>query len=182
MDLFQFNKIAGAVLGTLLFVQVVVLISDAVFAHKEPAKPGYNLPAAQQPGAPAPKPAAPAVSLPELLAKADPKKGQADTMPCQLCHFFEKGAGPKIGPPLWGVVGRPKGSVAGFDYSSAMKAKGGTWTFADLFTFIENPQAFVPGTKMTFPGEPDPAKRADIIAYLDTLSDHPVPLPKPKSK
>ncbi len=72
-----------------------------------------------------------------------------------------------------------RASIAGFQYSDGMKAKGGTWTPQDVFTFIKDPQAFVPGTKMTFSGEPDPQKRADIVAYLDTLSDNPVPLPKP---
>ncbi len=117
--------------------------------------------------------------LPELLAKADPKKGEADTKACQGCHNFEKGAGVKIGPPLWGVVGRPKGSIPGFDYSAGMKAKGGNWTFEDINTFITDPKAYVSGTKMIFSGVSDAAKRADILAYLRTLSDNPVPLPKP---
>jgi cytochrome c len=177
MDLFQFNKVAGAVLGTLLFVQAVALISNAIFSHPNPAKPGDNLPAPQQTAAPGAK-AAPEESLPSLLAKADPKKGEADTQVCHLCHNFGKSEGIKIGPPLWGVVGRPKGSVPGFDYSAGMKAKGGTWTFEDIFTFIKDPPAYVPGTKMTFSGEPDPKKRADIVAYLRTLSDNPLPLPK----
>jgi cytochrome c len=177
MDLFQFNKIAGAVLGTLLFVQVVALISGAIFAQNKPAKPGDNLPSAQEAAAPEAK-SAPELPLAQLLAKADPKKGEDDTKPCQACHNFEKGAGVKIGPPLWGVVGRARASVPGFDYSAAMKAKGGTWTFDEIFQFIKDPQAYIPGTKMTFAGEPDPQKRADIIAYLRTLSDNPLPLPK----
>jgi cytochrome c len=177
MDLFQLNKVAGAVLGTLLFVQVVALTSDAIFSHHKPTTPGDNLPSAQEAAAPEAK-SAPEVPLAQLLAKADPKKGEDDTKPCQACHNFEKGAGVKIGPPLWGVVGRPRASVPGFDYSAAMKAKGGTWTFDELFQFIKDPQAYIPGTKMTFTGEPDPQKRADIIAYLRTLSDNPLPLPK----
>ncbi|MGH6817527.1 MAG: c-type cytochrome [Methylovirgula sp.] len=178
MSTFEFNKIAGAVLGSLLFIQAVALISDAIFAHK-PGKPGYNLPAATEATSPEAK-SAPELPLPQLLAKADPKKGEEYTKPCQACHNFEKGAGVKIGPPLWGVVGRPRASVPGFDYSAAMKAKGGTWTFDEIFKFIKDPQSYIPGTKMTFAGEPDPQKRADIIAYLRTLSDHPLPLPKPK--
>jgi cytochrome c len=177
MDLFQLNKVAGAVLGTLLFVQVVALTSDAIFSHQKPAQPGYNLPSAAETASPEGK-AAPELPLPELLAKADPKKGEDDTKPCQACHNFEKGAGVKIGPPLYGVVGRPRASVPGFDYSAAMKAKGGTWTFDEIFKFIKDPQSYIPGTKMTFSGEPDPQKRADIIAYLRTLSDNPIPLPK----
>lgn len=178
MDSFEFNKIAGAVLGALLFTLATGLLADAIFARPTPAKAGYDLPAAPPAAASAAAKAAPSVPLPELLAKADPKKGEADTKPCQACHNFAKGAGVKIGPPLYGVVGRPKGSVPGFDYSPGMKAKGGTWTFADLNTFITDPKAYVSGTKMTFAGYDNPQERADVIAYLRT-SDNPVPLPKP---
>jgi cytochrome c len=177
IDTFELNKMAGAFLGTLLFTMSLAVISDAIFSHPKLIKPGYDLPSAQPAGASEGKPA-PTEPLPQLLAKADPTKGQADTKPCQACHNFEKGAGVKIGPPLYGVVGRPRGSVPGFGYSAAMKAKGGNWTFEDIFTFISDPQAFVPGTKMTFSGEPDPHKRADIVAYLRTLSDNPLPLPE----
>ena len=121
-----------------------------------------------------------AVPLPTLLAKADPAKGQALTKVCATCHSFEKGAAAKVGPDLYGVVGRAKGSDAGFSYSDAMKAKGGDWTFDDLDSFITSPKTFVSGTKMGFGGEPDAGKRADIIAYLRTLSDAPVPLPAAK--
>jgi cytochrome c len=180
MDSFEFNKLAGAVLGALLFAMATGVVADVVFAQAKPAVPGYKLPsqevAAAEPGK---TEAAPSVPLPELLAKADPKKGEADTKACQSCHNFEKGAGAKVGPPLFGVVDRPKGSVSGFDYSSGMKDKGGKWTYEDLNTFITNPKAFVQGTKMAaFGGEKDPQKRADIIAYLRSLSDSPEPLPK----
>ena len=180
MESLEFNKAAGAILAALLFTVATGIIADAIFDVPSPAKPGYALPAAKAEGGngKATKAAA-AVPLPNLLAKADPKKGEADTKPCQTCHNFQKGAGVKIGPPLYGVVGRKKGSIPGFAYSPGMKSKGGTWTFADINTFITNPSAYVPGTKMTFSGESDPLKRADIIAYLRTLSDNPVPLPKP---
>jgi cytochrome c len=178
MDSFEFNKLAGGILGALLFGMSTGVIADAIFAQAKPAKPGFELPVEEAAASESEK-AAPAEPLPELLAKADPAKGEADTKACQSCHNFAKGAGPKIGPPLYGVVDRPKGSIAGFDYSSGMKEKGGKWTFEDLNTFITNPKAFVSGTKMSaFGGEKDPHKRADILAYLRSLSDNPEPLPK----
>jgi cytochrome c len=181
MDSFEFNKIAGAVLGALGLTLGLNLVSDAIFSHAELAKPGYDLPGAPEAGA-KPEAVAPAEPLPELLAKADPAKGEADMKVCQSCHNLEKGAGVKAAPPLYGVVGRPKGSFAGFQYSDGMKAKGGNWTYDDLDAFITNPKAFVPGTKMGFSGEPNPHKRADIIDYLHTLSDKPEPLPTEASK
>ena len=76
------------------------------------------------------------------------------------------------------MVDRPKGSVAGFEYSAAMKAKGGQWTYADLNQFLIKPQAYVKGTKMGYTGEANEKKRAEIIAYLRTLAKEPAPLPQ----
>ena len=93
----------------------------------------------------------------------------------------EKGGANKVGPVLWNVVERPKGSIDGFNYSAALKeraAKGEKWTYENLDAFIENPKAYMPGTAMGFAGLGDPMKRAEIIAYLRTLSDNPAPLPK----
>jgi cytochrome c len=141
--------------------------------------PGFNLPSGAEPQpAVAAAPAAPEVPLPVLLAKADPKRGEQFAKVCTTCHNFEKGAGPKIGPPLWGVVGRPIASVPGFAYSDSLKSVGGNWTYEALNTMVGSPKSEAPGTKMSFPGEHDAAKQADILAYLQTLSDSPVPFPK----
>ena len=182
MDSFEFNKIAGGVLGTLLFVMGLGIFSDALFAHAKLAKPGYDLPAAAEGGAPAAAVAAPSVPLPELLAKADPKKGEALAKQCATCHSLAADAPPKpTGPDLAGVVGRAKGSTS-FAYSDGMKAKGGAWTYEDLNTFITKPSAFVSGTKMGFAGEKDPAKRAEIIAYLKSISPAAPPFPPVAAK
>ncbi len=177
MDSFEFNKIAGAILGALGLTLGLILVSDAIFSHPPLAKPGYDLPGEPE-ATGKPEAAAPAEPLPELLAKADIAKGEADIKVCQACHNFEKGAGVKVGPPLYGVVGRAKASVAGFDYSDPLKAKGGNWTFEDLNAFLTSPKTFVPGTKMAFGGEANAHKRADILDYLHTLSDKPEALPK----
>jgi len=180
MDSFEFNKIAGALLGALLLTMGLGIVSDVLFYHPVPTKAGYPLPAATAKVASKPKKSVP---LAVLLAKASPSRGKSDARACQACHHLSKGAGPKVGPPLYGVVGRKVASIAGFDYSAAMKKKAasnkGTWTFNQIFHFIRKPSSFVPGTKMGFGGEPDPQKRADIVAFLRTLSDHPLPLPKP---
>ncbi len=183
MDSFEFNKVAGAALGTLLVTMGLGLFSGYVFSAPTLNKPGYELPNAPAEGTAEPEATAQvAQPLPVLLAKADIHKGQADTKVCQACHNFEKGAGAKVGPPLYGVVGRQVATIANFDYSSALKGKGGDWSLDDINKFITNPKAYLPGTKMGFAGEENPEKRADILAYLDTLSDNPQPLPRPDAQ
>jgi cytochrome c len=170
------NKVAMALLMVLLLTKGLGVVTSAIYAPSHPAKPGYDLPGA--PEAKAAVAAAPETPLPVLMAKADVDKGKADTKVCQACHTFEKGGAAKVGPPLYGVVGRAVASVPGFAYSDALKAKGGVWTYEDIFKFITKPSAYAPGTKMTFPGESDPFRRADILDYLRTDSDAPVDLPK----
>jgi cytochrome c len=178
MDSFELNKILGAILGTCLVTLALNIASGAIFAPEKPAKPGYDIvvPEKAAEGAKA-KPAEPEKPLPVLLASADPKKGANDAKKCTVCHTLGKGEPNRIGPNLWGIVDRPRASEAGFNYSDAMKKKGGTWTPEQIFEFIVSPQKDIPGTRMTFAGIPSATQRADVIAYLNTLSDNPKPLP-----
>jgi cytochrome c len=180
MDSFEFNKIAGAVLGTLLFVMALSVVSGGLFTPAKPAIPGYALPSAAPEGAGAPAPE-PTVPLPELLAKADPAAGKKDATICSTCHSFGKGEASKpTGPNLWGIVGRVHAADKDFDYSQANRdlgAKGEKWTYDAIFNFIKNPKAYMAGTKMTFVGMASAEDRAAVLAYLRTLSDNPEPLP-----
>jgi cytochrome c len=182
MDSFEWNKIIGAVLGTLLFVVAVKIVSEMIFEVPPPAKPGYvvqGVPAAAT-GGPAQPTEEPLPDFGTVLAKADSAKGQLVSQRCQQCHDFSKGGPDKIGPDLWGVVGRPRASRASFSYSSAMSSSHAPWTFESLFRYLKSPQAVVPGTKMSFAGLPSAQDRIDLIAWLRTQSDSPVPIPPPK--
>jgi cytochrome c len=178
MDSFEMNKVLGALLGTCLVLVAVHIASGAIFEPPVPAKPGYEIAVTEQPeGGGAPQ--APAeVPIETMLPTASIQKGTADVRVCQACHTFQKGQASNIGPNLYGVVGRPVASVPGFNYSAALKAKGGTWTFDALNSWLKNPRADVPGTLMTFAGFDDESERADVIDYLNSNSDKPLPMPK----
>ena len=180
MDSFELNKILGAILGTCLGVLSINIAAGAIFAPGKPAKPGYDIVVPEQKAggaSPAGEQEKP-VPVEELLAKADVGRGENAAKKCAACHTFNKGGRPLVGPNLWGVVGRPKASEAGFNYSAAMKGKGGNWTIDDLNQFVTNPRGYIPGTNMTFGGIQRATERADILVYLNTLSDNPAPLPK----
>jgi cytochrome c len=171
---YRINKILGLVLGSALFLQTVHII-DGNFSSAKVAKRGSEVAVKEeQPHAGA----AAGVPIDTLLASASAERGAEVAKQCQACHNFEEGQGPKIGPDLYGVVGRKIASAPGFNYSSALKSKNGNWDFNALNAWLIKPTAYAPGTAMTFAGLSNDKQRADVIAYLDTLSKNPVPLPK----
>jgi cytochrome c len=182
MDSFEWNKIIGAVLGTLIFIFVIRLVAEAVYEPEKPAKPGYvvegvvETPAGGEAAAPV------AETMPDwgtVLASADVAAGKTVSTKCEQCHDTSSAKTNKIGPALYGVVGRARATVAGFDYSAAMKGKGGSWTYDELFKFIKLPGAYIPGTKMTFAGLSRAQDRINLIAFLRTNTDSPVAIPAP---
>jgi cytochrome c len=179
MDSFELNKILGAILGTCLVLLVTSFTANALFAPPKLEKPGFAIAAKEEGGGKeAAAAAAPSEPIEKLLQTASVEKGQAAAKVCQTCHTFEKNGPNRVGPNLYGIVGDHKGEGrGGFNFSAAMKAKGGTWTFDDLNQFLTNPKAFVPGTAMGFAGIQKDTQRADVIDYLHTLADNPVPLP-----
>lgn len=181
-DSLEFNKISAAVLLTGIiilgvgflgerFVEPIVPAKDSLVvavADEAPAKGGGGdaAPAAIPPVAP-------------LLAKASATEGENIAKKCATCHTFVKDGPNKVGPNLWGVIGRQRASHPGFDYSDALKKLAGTaWNYEEINKFITNPKAYAPGTKMSFAGLSKPEDRANVIAYLRTLSDTPQPLPQ----
>ena len=185
MDSFEWNKIIGAVLGTAIFIFVVRVVAEAIYEPERPAKPGFVVegvvegPAGGGAAAPAEE------AMPDwgtVLAKADAAQGKATASKCEACHDISSAKTTKIGPPLYGVVDRPRASVAGFSYSGAMKAKGGNWTYDELFKFIKAPGVDIPGTKMSFAGLRSEKDRINLIAFLRSNADSPAAIPAPAPK
>lgn len=182
MNSFEFNKVVGGLLGTVFVVFSISLASEAIFASPTPETPGYAIEAEEADAgatggeAPAAKPIA------ELLASADADAGAAVFKKCTACHSGEKGGPNKVGPDLWDIVNRPIATHEGFSYSAGMKtfSEDGSvhWDFDHLNHFLTGPKAYVKGTSMGFAGIKKDDERANLIAYLRTLSDNPAPLPE----
>jgi cytochrome c len=113
------------------------------------------------------------------LPGADPQRGAKIFLQCQGCHMATPGAAATVGPNLWQVVGRPIASQPGFDYSEGLKSMTGAWDYEALNRYLFHPAEVAPGTRMLFPGVKRVEDRADLIAYLRTLSDNPIALPEP---
>lgn len=130
-------------------------------------------------GAIVPAVAAP-VDLGTLLASADSARGKGAAQVCGSCHTFDPGGANRVGPNLWGVVGRPVGKHQGFAYSPAFASHGGAWDYETLDRYLASPAKAIPGNKMAFAGIRNPKDRANVIAWLGSLNSKPVPFPAPK--
>lgn len=182
MDSYEFNKIAGAVLGTLLFVMFLGMFSGVIYHAPKPKTAAYALPEAASTAAAAPA-AVQAVPVAQILASADAGRGAAAAkQACGTCHNFEEGAPSKLGPTLGGILGRPIASVAGFSYSSSLVERAKTdkvWDYDHINSFILNPKGYASNTKMAYAGDKNDNRRGDIIAYLKSISPKAPPLPAP---
>jgi cytochrome c len=181
-DALSFNKVAGAVLATGLVIFGLQNLTSIIFEKAPPAKPGYAIAVAETEASGAPA----ADTIPDwgtVLPKADIAAGQTTTAKCASCHQFDPAGTNSTGPGLFGVVGRPPGSHGGYSYDTAMQdfAKAHpAWTYDLLYQFLKSPQNFMPGTKMTFVGLPNPQDRINVIAYLRSNGSPNVPIPAPK--
>ncbi len=178
MDSFEFNKIAGWVLAAFVALLAVSIGTTMAFKPHKPEKQSYIVEgveaeaSASAPEAVADKPIA------VYLASADPAKGEAVFKKCGACHNNDKGGANGIGPNLYGIVGNIHAHAAGFAYSDAIAAmKGKPWDWDELSKWLASPKTYAPGTKMAFAGVTKPEDRANLLVYLNSKSDKPLPLP-----
>lgn len=181
MDSFEFNKIAMAILGTAFLVLGLNFTADGLFHTENPEEKGYavevaeasSTTATEEPAGPAFEPVLP------LLASADIGAGENVFKKCASCHNVNAGGANKVGPALYGVVERQIASADGFSYSGALKEYGAdkTWSYESLNGFLWKPKTYIKGTSMGFGGLKDVEDRANLIAYLRSQADSPVPLP-----
>jgi cytochrome c len=145
--------------------------SQSESRHAPPIPPSQH----EDPAEPAPAPELDVAAVVAAVPDADLTLGARYFRICSICHTAAKGEGHRLGPNLWGIVGRRKAGAANFQYSQALRGLGGTWTDADLVAYLHNPRHFAPGTSMAFAGINDPARLAALVAYLHTLSArHPL--------
>ena len=171
----RFNTIAGWVLGSGMVALALSSLSYRYFEagkHHAPEKPGYAVEGAEGEGEAGAKAEVP---FETLLASADAAKGEATFKKCVSCHAITPGGAAGVGPNLHGILGRAIASSS-FAYSDGLKAKGGNWDFASLNEWLHNPKKFAEGNKMSFPGLPDAAERANLIVYLNSQGSN-LPLP-----
>mgnify|MGYP002725772257 CR=1 FL=1 len=172
------NSVLGAILLALWLVWGANFIGDLLIPPAEPVQAKVSTEKAKAAAPAKKKTAAPAAQpLNELLAAASTEKGAKVVKKCVACHSFGKGGKNKVGPNLFAILGRERGAGAGYKYSAAIKKMGGKWGYADMDEFLAKPKAFMPGTKMAFPGLKKAGDRAALILYMRAQAGQPLPLP-----
>lgn len=174
------NKIIAGVLTAGVTLVGAGVLSDLLYHPHTIAENAFPIAAGETETADA-EPEAPATPLPVLLASASAADGEGAFRACGACHTADKGGPNRVGPNLWGIVGHDIAAHEGFGYSEALQSKEGEWTYDKLDAFLASPKDWAPGTAMSFAGIRDPEGRANVIAYLRSLSDSPLPLPEPEA-
>jgi cytochrome c len=179
VDSFEWNKIFGAVLAALVAALGLAIATGYFFPVAPLEKQAYVVEGVEEEaaaGGAAGGEAEQPIAL--LLASANPTRGEAQFKKCAACHTIDKGGAAGIGPNLYGIMGRAHAQAAGYDYSDALDATASQrWDWEGMSAWLANPRKYIPGNKMSFAGIGKAQDRADLLAYLNTKADSPLPLP-----
>ena len=172
----RFNTIAGWVLGAGIVLLGATLFTGELFHAERPETMGYPIEGVEEEGGDAGEAQQP---IAFYLQTADAARGEAEFRRCATCHTINQGGANGLGPNLYGVMGSGIGSHRpDFNYSEALRGKGGNWDWDQMSAWIASPRNFAPGTRMTFAGISDPQARANLLAYLNAQGSN-LPLPPP---
>tara|TARA_B110000211_G_scaffold146745_1_gene167243 strand:- start:955 stop:1500 length:546 start_codon:yes stop_codon:yes gene_type:complete len=181
MDSFELNKIIGAILMTALIVIGINKVSDVIFHVDKPKESAYKVEGVELASTSSQTSAqvkeVVQIDIKEVLAMGNIAHGEKVFKKCSACHIVAKGGKNKIGPALYGIVGKASAVSEGYSYSKALKAHGKSWGFEELNAYLLKPQSYIKGTKMAFAGLRKDKDRASVILYLNSQSDSPLPKP-----
>ena len=177
MNAFEINKIIAAIILAVLLFFGVGKLADFIFYVEKPKEPAYKVEAPVAKVASAQAASSEIIDIKALLASGTIEHGQKVFRKCSACHVVAKGGKNKIGPVLYGVLGKQSASVSDYKYSKALIAHGKVWSFAEMNSFLIKPQAHIKGTKMAFAGLRSEKDRASVILFMNSKSDNPLPTP-----
>jgi len=173
------NKIVVSILLAVILILGINKISDVIFYVEKPEKSAYQVADVSTTTTTETTSASSSTGsgdIMALLASASAADGKKVFKKCAACHSIAKEGGNKIGPALWGVLGRQAGSISDYKYSKAMATHGKSWSFEEMNGFLIKPKDWIKGTKMTFVGLKKETERAAVILYMNNNTDSPLPL------
>jgi len=182
MDSFEINKIIASILLTALIIIGIGKLADVLFYNEKPKISAYKVEGVGQDDSSKEASAKTSkveevVDIKTLLAMGDLAHGEKVFKKCAACHMIVADGKNKIGPNLWGVIGRKAGSIGDYNYSKAMVAYAKEWNFEEMNSYLIKPQAYIKGTKMAFAGLRKEKDRASVILYMNSKSSSPKALP-----
>ena len=174
------NKIIVSIVFAVILIVGINKITDSIFYVEKPEKSAYQVASVTTTNSTTANKTSPesseSVNIMALFASTSATDGAKVFKKCLACHSIAEGGGNKIGPALWGVLGRQAGSISNYKYSKAMVAHRKTWSFEQMNGFLIKPKDWIKGTKMSYVGLKKPEERAAVILYLNTNSDNPLSL------
>ncbi len=176
MNGFEINKIVASIILGVLLVFGVGKFTNWLFIVEKPAQPSYIVEAPVLKSTNA-STGGEKVDIAKLLSTGTVEHGQKVFKKCSACHVVAKGGKNKIGPALYGVLGRKSASISDYKYSKALVAHAKTWSYEEMNAYLLKPQAHIKGTKMAFAGLKSEKDRASVILYMNSFSDNPLPKP-----